>query len=522
MKPLSTSYRRDGLIFALLALLVGGVMAALVRHPGYTDAYYYFNAGQRLVQGKGLTDAALWTYVGAPAGLPVPSHLYWMPLASLVAAAGMWVGGPTFDGAQLLLVPFYIGLALTGFALGAMLGQSRRAAWLSGLLVLFSGYFMPFWTTTDTFAIYGLVGALALLTMGLGRRSGNWRWFALSGVMGGLAHLARADGLLLVGVLIVVALWPGVCTLRRGITAAAVGALCYGLVMTPWFLRNLSLTGSALPVGGMQTAWMRDYNEIVNYPPGITFQHFTSWGLDNILASRWEALTSNFKTFIGVEGMLILSPLMLPGLWRRRHDPLLSGFWLYVLGLHAVMTLVFAFPGYRGGLFHSASALVPFWMALAVLGLDDALAWAAPRRRWRLSEARFFFGAALIVFAVLFSLVIFNGQVSGWNNAGAIFQQIAARLPQDSVVMINDPSAMYYFTGITGVVVPNAPPEVIPELARRYGVNTIILDQNRTAPMDELYQGRNVPSFLTEIYADSNLRIFRVKASHANAANATP
>jgi hypothetical protein len=112
--------------------------------------------------------------------------------------------------------------------------------------------------------------------------------------------------------------------------------------------------------------------------------------------------------------------------------------------------------------------------------------------------------------------------VSRWNNAGAVFQQIAARLPQDSVVMINDPSAMYYFTGVAGVVVPNAPPEVIPELAQRYGVNTIILDQNRTAPMDELYQGRNVPSFLTEIYADSNFRIFRVKDSHANAGNATP
>src|SRR5512142_510655 len=97
---LNQTYRRDVLVFGLLALLVGIGMAAAIQHPGYTDAYYYFNGGQRLVQGKGLTDAAIWTYIGAPAGLPIPSHMYWMPLTSLVAAGGMLLAGATFDGAQ--------------------------------------------------------------------------------------------------------------------------------------------------------------------------------------------------------------------------------------------------------------------------------------------------------------------------------------------------------------------------------------------------------------------------------------
>src|SRR5258708_39664593 len=93
-------YRRDAIMIGLMALIVGGIMAALLHNPGYTDAYYYFNAGQRLIQGKGLTDVALWTYLGAPAALPVPSHLYWMPLTSLVAAGSMALFGPSFDGAQ--------------------------------------------------------------------------------------------------------------------------------------------------------------------------------------------------------------------------------------------------------------------------------------------------------------------------------------------------------------------------------------------------------------------------------------
>src|SRR5258708_36495087 len=96
------AYRRELVIISLLALVVGVVMAIIIQHPGYTDAYYYFNAGQRLIQGKGLTDAALWTYISAPAALPVPSHLYWIPLPQRVAAGAMLIGCPTFDSAQKL------------------------------------------------------------------------------------------------------------------------------------------------------------------------------------------------------------------------------------------------------------------------------------------------------------------------------------------------------------------------------------------------------------------------------------
>jgi hypothetical protein len=528
---LSDPIRRDALIFTLLALIVGVGMAALTQHPSYTDAYYYFNAGQRLVQGNGLTDAAIWTYLGAPSGLPIPSHLYWMPLASLVAAAGMGIGGPTFDGAQIFFVPLYVGLALTGFALGALLGKSRRVTWLAGLLTLFSGLYMPFWVTTDTFALYGLVGSLCLLTMGLGRQSRapyRWCWFAVSGALAGLAHLARADGLLLVAVLVVVALWtesdltpqPPLQTMERGpevswtqhkFLPAFIGVLAYLLVMLPWFARNLSAVGSILPVGGMQTAWMRSYDEIVNYPPGTDLQTFLAWGLPNIAASRGEAFSQNFQTFIAVEGLVILAPLMLIGLWRRRHDPILSGFWLYALGVHLVMTLVFAYPGWRGGLLHSSAALLPFWAVLGVLGLDDVLAWVAPRRRWRLNEARAFFGASLVLWAAIFSALNFFGKRSAGDTAGVFFRNLTAHLPPDAVVMINDPSAMYYYTGIPGVVVPNAPPDRIMDIALRYGVNTLVLDGNLTEPMIELYKGKNIPPFLKLIYAEGNIRIYRIE-----------
>lgn len=526
--------RRDVAILAGAALVIGLVMASAFHQPGYTDAYYYFNAAQRWVQGKGLTDAALWTYLGASDHLPAPSHLYWMPLASVVQAAGLWLGGGAFHAAQIPLILCYAGLVVLGYGVGVSLGKSRRMGWLAGLLTLFSGFLTPYWTMTDTFAVYGLVGAGSLAAMGMGRARGGIGWWALSGALAGLAHLTRADGILLLIVLIIVALWPHhprfvypslnservpggeakiLIRLGGSVKNALIGLLAYLLIMSPWFVRNLNEVGSPLPVGGFQTAWMRSYDEIANYPPGTTLSSFLSWGVGNIIASRWDAFIGGLGTlwtFIAVEGSVILTPLMLLALWRRRFDPFLSGFALYALGLHLAMTLVFAFPGPRGGLLHSASALVPFWAALGVMGLDEAITWAAKRRRWPVQQARNVFSVAIVIFAMLLSGVIFFGAINKWNTAGSVYRQLAAALPSNAVVMVNDPPAFYYQTGLSGVVVPNAPPDVIPIIAAHYGVTHLILDANRTVPMNDLYLGKAAPPFLKLIYSQGDIRMFQV------------
>jgi len=69
-------------------------------------------------------------------------------------------------------------------------------------------------------------------------------------------------------------------------------------------------------------------------------------------------------------------------------------------------------------------------------------------------------------------------------------------LPPDAVVMVNDPPALYYHAGLAGVVVPNADPAVVPEIARRYGVTHLLLDVNRTAPFTRLWLGREQRDFL--------------------------
>ncbi|NDJ77193.1 MAG: hypothetical protein GYB65_13135, partial [Chloroflexi bacterium] len=272
--------------------------------------------------------------------------------------------------------------------------------------------------------------------------------------------------------------------------------VAYLLVMLPWFMRSADVIGTPLPTGGTDTIWLRGYNEIANYPPGASASDFFEWGLDNILRSRWEALTTNLGTFVAVETWVILGPFALFGLWRRRSEPFLLGLMLYALGLHLAMTFVFAYPGYRGGLFHSASALLPFWAALGLLGVDETIAWAARKRRWPRAQAQAVFGGALVALAVVLSLGLTAARLDDWNNNGKFYQDVAAGLPSDAVLMVNDPPALYYHTGLSGVVVPNAEPTVIPEIAAQYGVTHLVLDVNRTSPFTDLFRGNETHPFL--------------------------
>ncbi|MBN1965950.1 MAG: glycosyltransferase family 39 protein [Anaerolineae bacterium] len=493
---------------AAIALLVGGLIALSIPGPAYTDACYYFNAGARLAAGDGLTDPYVaLTYLGAPETLPVPSHTYWMPLASLIVAGA----GGSFALAQVAYVLLWAALAVLAFWLGARLGGSRRHAWGAGLLVVFCGYYAPFLVTTDTFTPFGLCGALSLLALGLGRARGDWRGFALGGACAALAHLTRADGLLLVGVLGLVALWPERWLNRQDakdtkkkaerLRWLLVGVGAYLLVMLPWFARNVSVIGSALPLGGTATIWLRGYDEIVNYPAVITAGDFFAWGVGNILASRWEAFTNNLGTFVAVEGLVVLAPLIVIGLGKRWREPLLLPVWLYAVALHVAMTLVFAYPGYRGGLFHSAAALLPWWMALGLLGLDDAVNWIAARRRhWRAATAQRFFTLAVLVIAAALTIFVTGARLRGAGVMPGFARLTRDLLPSDAVVMSNDPAALYYYTGRSGVVVPNGGPDVIRALVERYGVTHVLLDENRTAPLDDLYSGRVAPpDFLREV-----------------------
>jgi 4-amino-4-deoxy-L-arabinose transferase-like glycosyltransferase len=501
---------RHTIVFAAVALIGAGIIVRLVGAPNYPDAYYHFNAAARLASGAGLTDTYLWTYIGAPeSGVLYPSHLYWMPLTSLIGALGMALSGApgSHAAAQLLFIPMLTGTAGIGFALGWQLGKSTRHAWAAGLIALFSGYFVRFWGAMDTFTPFALVGALCLLLAGR-VTAGKSRWWIalLAGVCAGLGHLTRADGVLLL-------LTAGFVWLvsRRPIRLLVISFLGYLIVMMPWFARNLMEIGSPLPLGGTMTIWIREYNELFSFPPTASPAGLFADGLSSFAATRWEAFVNNLGTFIAVEGMIAMTPLMLIALWRRRRDPFLRPFWLYALGLHAAMTIVFPFPGYRGGLFHSAAALVPWWAALGVLGVDDAVDWLAKRRRWRPQTAKWVFSTALVGLALMLSLMLGSaGRVAPDVPTPALYMALDAALPSDARVMINDPAGLYYHTGRGGVVLPNSQPDVIPEIAARYRVDYLVLESPEAVPAPLLTLFDTAPDFLIPIPFDGGARVYAI------------
>jgi hypothetical protein len=470
----------EKLFFAIVAVIGASLVVSLVAQPNYPDAFYHFNAANRLVSGQGLTDTYLWTYLAAPENLPAPSHLYWMPLTSLTAAVGMWLfNAPgNYAAAQIPLTLMLIGIIYVGYWLGQKLGGTRRHAWVAGLLTLFSGFFVRFWGATDTFAPYALIGSLCLVAISLGQSTPRkWLWFGIVGALAGLGHLTRVDGLLLLLVGGVVVLWPdSQSSWRERIITLIIMTLAYLVVMSPWFIRNLNAIGSPLPVGGTQSLWYTSYNNLFDYPPDSSLQTALEAGIGVFLAARWQAFVNNLGTFVAVEGLVAMTPLMLIGLWQRRDSGFLRGFWLYGLGLHLAMTLVFPFAGYRGGLMHSAAALIPWWAALGIVGLDDVIDWvAARRRRWKAGTAKLIFSAALVLLGIALTISISTGgQVKA--SVPRLYTELAAKVPSDARVMINDPAQLYYFTGLGGVVLPNETPDVIPEIARRYQVDYLVIE----------------------------------------------
>lgn len=487
-------------IFIVIVAVLGAFLITrfFVAGPGYTDVFYHLNAANRLVTGHGLTDPYYWTYIGATDNLPAPSHLYWMPLTSLSAAAGMWLlNAPnSYTAAQFFFSLMYAGAVLVGFWCGAFVGGTRRHMWVAGLVTLFSGFFVRFWGAIDTFAPFALVGSLSLLLLGLANRvetqpRRKLMYAALGGAFAGFAHLTRADGVLLVLVGWAAIIWSLLFNrsekkmgFRRRVSNGVVMTLGYVLVMLPWFVRNLNVIGSPMPLGGTQTIWFKSYDDLFNYPPLSTPATLFANGISDFISSRWLALTNNLGTLIAVEGMIVLTPLMLIGLWRRRRAEFLQPFWIYVVGLHLAMTFVFPFPGYRGGLLHSVAALIPFWATLGVLGLDDVVEWIArKRRRWNASSAKMVFSGGLVVIALLLSIMIGLPNRVQPRSTSSLYQALETQLPSDARVMINDPAQLYYFTGLGGVVLPNESPDVIAEIARKYGVKYLVIEEISTDGM---------------------------------------
>ncbi len=509
---------RDRVLLLGLALAARLSAAWLLHQPGYTDAYYYAVGARQLSCGHGFEEPFLWNYLDLPANLPHPGYLYWMPLASILGWLGLELLGDSFEAMQAPFVVASALLPLVAYGVAWDLTGKRRHAMLAGLLAVVPGFYTHLLVLPDSFAPFALAGSISLWAAGRGLRDGKPVWFGLAGLMAGLGHLARADGPMLVGVALVAVgfeLLPAVRepsasqAARRALPASLALFLGgYAVVMGPWFLRNWQAVGTLLTTAGTRTAFLTTYDDIFAYGRPLTLKTYLAWGWGPILGSKAEALGVNLLR-LWVENLLIvLLPFSALGLWTLRRERLLWPFLVYLPLLFVTMTFVFSFPGMRGGLFHSAGALLPFFFAAAGPGLEAVLRWAARRfRGWHVRRAWTVFSAALVAMAALVTVFALwrAGVLDGeWNERNQGYATIGAWLASQgatqAVVMVGDAPAFTWHAGHPAIAVPNEPLETILAVADRYGAQYLVLDSARPRTTDGLYAGQTTHSRLVLRY----------------------
>jgi hypothetical protein len=539
---------RRYLLLALLGLAVLIFTAAFQSAPGYMDADYYYAGGIQLAQGHGFTEPYLWNYLDDPAGMPHPSHAYWMPLASLVSAAGsVLFGAHSWTAGR-------VGFLLAGAAvppLTAALAWSltwrKELAFMAGLLGVFSGFYLPFLPVTDTFGLYMVLGGVFfLLILSLGSQKSRWPIIPiLLGLTAGLMHLTRTDGLLWLGMALAGVLIAGKVERGQGRILLAIAGVLGGylLIMTPWLARNMAVFGSPLGPGSTKMLWLTDYDQLFIYPAErLSPAAWLNGGLEAIARVRAWALGINLERTLAEQGEIFLLPLICLGLWKMRREravQLAGAAWLLTLG---VMTFLFPFAGARGGFFHSGAALQPMWWALAPIGLEGVIEWGRRKRGWDARQAGAVFRPALAVLAALLTAAILWGRLSNstqaedeatlpaaptalvagkagekWSRENYSYSQAAQFLFENGaavgdVVMAANPPGFYLASGLSTIAVPDADVPTLLELAERYEARYLILEEtSMPAVLAWLYEETDLPADLVLLGEMNHTRIFLIR-----------
>jgi hypothetical protein len=527
-------------------------VAAFQNSPGYMDADYYFAGGVQIVEGKGLSEPYIWNFLGNPDGIPHPSHAYWMPLASFVSALSMYLAGEiSFFTARIgfqiiaaLIPPLTAGLAY-------QISANAMFAAISGVIVVFSGFYLPYTSTTDTFGICMVLGALLFLLISsddtsqeTSRQQYPHKLRLISmGLVAGLMHLARTDGstwllLTLISVCVREASvslggeenwvnWHRKLTSiinRRVIIKLSFVLIGYLLIMSPWMIRNISVFGTPLSPGGSRALWLTDYDELFNYPiDGLTFSRWWDAGLGEILKARLWAIGINLQRSLAEQGGIFMVPLILLGMWRLRRNPTVRFGALAWLFTFVMMSFIFPYAGARGGFFHSSAAIQPLFWVMVPIGLDVFINWGVRVRGWNYKQAFRIFGGAVIGFAALLSVYIFVERVTGqdiknptWDISNNTYRYLEEKLtglgakPSDRV-LVNNPPGYYIASGREAVVIPNGDFHTLLEAANRYMVDYMLLDENHPVGLEKIFADPYNVTDIIYLSTEKKTHIFKLK-----------
>jgi hypothetical protein len=163
------------------------------------------------------------------------------------------------------------------------------------------------------------------------------------------------------------------------------------------------------------------------------------------------------------------------------------------------MTLAFTFPGARGGLLHSGTALLPFLLPAAAVGLDAAVEAAALRlRHWKPEKSKPMFALLTLFIVVCAAALLFMERVIGpdwrrprWPERDAVYAAAGAWLRSadgpEAMAAVNNPPGWYYYAELPSLVIPNGGVETLLQAMADHGARWLVLDADRPMALAELY-----------------------------------
>lgn len=521
---------KDYLALFLIGTAIVMAAARFIPVPGYMDAEYYYANGTQLASGKGFYEPFLWNYLDDPAAIPHPANTYWMPLASLFSALGLFITGKSdFYSARIPFI-FLAGLipSITAF-ISWRFSRNRVIAWLAGGMAVFPGFYAIYMGNTDTFTLFMLLGSLFLILGACSIKPAGLKFFIL-GVVAGLIHLARADGILwLLGGIILV----GFEFFRTrgqlksvGLEAIKSGAsllVGYLLIMLPWYVRNVNIYGGLFSPAGGRVLWLENYNQMFAFPASqLNFQNWLSDGMSSLVQIRAEALSLNLQSALAVQAQIFLLPMLLFGAWRLRKNNIVRMAVLLWSATFLVMTLVFPLAGDRGGFFHSGAAFQPVFWAISAEGFIGLIEFGVRKRNWKLERATKGFGFLLILVSAYVTLALFlphiipdSSNVTAWSASNATYRAVdqylvEAGIGKDQIIVVNNPPGYYTATGRSSIVIPDGGVDTLLSAANKFGASYLVLEQNTVEKLVDLYKNPKSVAGLAYVQSVGDVRIFKI------------
>ncbi len=487
----------DLLTLFLIALCVLSINFVFQKHPGYMDSEYYFLGGRQLLEGENSLPV-IWNYLDGANQLPHPLFSYWMPFASILTAVSMFLFGSSFLGSRIIFYLLAAGLAPLTFLISYKISQNRFISYLSGLLSIFSGYYLKFFTIPETIVPVIFLGGIFFLLIGYLFENKNIKYNLLIflGIISGLLYLSRSDGVLYVIIAIgcvIVASWK---TQNENEFSRLVKKL---LVLVVFFLITTGLIfvynkinfGTFLTPASSRALMIATYDDTFIYPASaLTPDYFFEQGVGLRPEQIWTALKQNTGSFIGVQLLIVGLPLFILGLRKRHNKSIIRVAILHFLSITVFMTIVFPLAGARGGFLHASSGNQIILWFLVADGLHEFIEWGIRKRNWKLVRSQKMFGSALVIFVLLLTVIVYAKDVVGdipgaykWNSDYEKYEFIESMIKEKSefksdVVMINNPLGYYYTTGRWSVVIPNAESLNLLKIMNKLDVKYVVLDEN--------------------------------------------